>query len=82
MYLVVGLGNPEKKYLNTFHNIGFLTVDRLADKLGATFDKAECHAVTAHTGGRRKSNNSKTRNIYEFVGASRAGTGKQIQSTP
>lgn len=49
MYLVVGLGNPEKKYLNTFHNIGFLTVDRLADKLGATFDKAECHAVTAHT---------------------------------
>lgn len=49
MYLVVGLGNPEKKYLNTFHNIGFMTVDRLANKLGANFDKAECHAITAHT---------------------------------
>ena len=48
MYLVVGLGNPEKKYFNTFHNMGFMVVDRLAEKLGVTFTKGECRAVTAH----------------------------------
>ncbi len=48
MYLVIGLGNPEKKYFNTFHNMGFICVDRLADKLGVAFDKCECKSVTAH----------------------------------
>ncbi len=49
MYLIVGLGNPDKKYLNTFHNVGFMCVDRLVEKLGASYDKTECQAVTAHT---------------------------------
>lgn len=49
MYLVVGLGNPDKKYQNTFHNLGFMCVDRLAEKIGAQFTKGECCAVTAHT---------------------------------
>ena len=49
MYLIVGLGNPEKKYFNTFHNVGFMCVDRLAEKLGAEFNKVECKSVTAHT---------------------------------
>lgn len=49
MYLVVGLGNPEKKYFNTFHNLGFMCADRLAAKIGAEFNKAECKSVTAHT---------------------------------
>ena len=49
MYLIVGLGNPEKKYFNTFHNVGFMCADRLAEKLGAEFNKAECKSVTAHT---------------------------------
>ena len=49
MYLVVGLGNPDKKYLNTFHNMGFMCVDKLAQKLGVTFDKGECKSATAHT---------------------------------
>ena len=48
MYLVVGLGNPEQKYFNTFHNMGFMAVDRLVDKLGVAFTKGECRAVTAH----------------------------------
>lgn len=48
MYLIVGLGNPEKKYFNTPHNMGFAAADRLADKLGAEFIKGECKAVTAH----------------------------------
>lgn len=49
MYLVVGLGNPEKKYFNTFHNLGFMVADKLCAKLGAEFNKGECCAVTAHT---------------------------------
>lgn len=32
--LIVGLGNPGKKYLNTRHNIGFAIIDRLAEKYG------------------------------------------------
>lgn len=32
MFLIVGLGNPDKKYEKTRHNIGFDTVDALADK--------------------------------------------------
>lgn len=39
MYIVAGLGNPDKKYLNTMHNMGFMAVDRIADKLGVSFNK-------------------------------------------
>ena len=49
MHLIVGLGNPDRKYLNTFHNVGFMCVDALADKLGETFTKNECKAMTMHT---------------------------------
>ena len=48
MYLIVGLGNPEKKYLNTWHNVGFMCLDKLAGKLDVSFDKSECRCVTAH----------------------------------
>lgn len=34
--LIIGLGNPGKKYENTRHNIGFLFVDALAEKLNAS----------------------------------------------
>lgn len=32
MYLIVGLGNPTKKYEHTRHNIGFDVIDHLADQ--------------------------------------------------
>ena len=32
MYIIVGLGNPDKKYQNTRHNIGFDVIDAIADK--------------------------------------------------
>ena len=32
MFVIVGLGNPEKRYDNTRHNIGFAVMDAIADK--------------------------------------------------
>lgn len=32
MYVIAGLGNPDKKYENTRHNIGFDAIDALAQK--------------------------------------------------
>lgn len=47
MYIIVGLGNPDEKYLKTFHNMGYLAVGDAAEKLGVKFKKKECEAYTA-----------------------------------
>lgn len=44
--LIVGLGNPDKKYSNTYHNIGFYFVDRLAEKFSVKISKKECKSLT------------------------------------
>ena len=33
MFAIIGLGNPGEKYQYTRHNLGFLTIDHLANKL-------------------------------------------------
>ncbi len=47
MLIVVGLGNPEEKYLKTFHNAGWMAVGDVAAKLGVKFKKRECEAFVA-----------------------------------
>ena len=39
MYLIVGLGNPGIAYQSSRHNVGFLALDTLANKLNITFNK-------------------------------------------
>ena len=40
-YLIVGLGNPDKKYENTRHNTGWLALDYIADKYGCKINKVK-----------------------------------------
>ena len=50
MKLIVGLGNPDRQYLNTYHNLGFTVADKTAALLKAEFKKEKFRAVVAETG--------------------------------
>ena len=39
MYLIVGLGNPEEEYGNTRHNMGFDTINKIANKYNIEINK-------------------------------------------
>ena len=45
MYLIAGLGNPTKKYEGTRHNVGFETVDIIADSQGIALSSNKHKAV-------------------------------------
>lgn len=54
-YIVVGLGNPEKKYEHTRHNVGFDVLQVLSQKLNIPLNKLRCKALTGEgrIGGER-----------------------------
>ena len=54
-YIVVGLGNPEKKYEHTRHNVGFDVLQVLSQKLDIPLNKLRCKALTGEgrIGGER-----------------------------
>ena len=45
MKLIVGLGNPGKKYEGTRHNMGFMAVDLLSDQAQIDVDKEVFHGL-------------------------------------
>ena len=45
MFLIAGLGNPDKKYEKTRHNIGFDTVDALAEKYNISITEKKHKAL-------------------------------------
>lgn len=45
VYIIVGLGNPGKKYENTRHNMGFIAVDLIAQEYGIRLDKLKFKAL-------------------------------------
>jgi len=52
MKLIVGLGNPDREYEGTWHNLGFRVIDALAERQGVRRFRSECEAqvATGHLG--------------------------------
>ena len=45
MYVIVGLGNPGRKYMHTRHNVGFDVVEVLSQKYDIPMHRLRCKAV-------------------------------------
>jgi PTH1 family peptidyl-tRNA hydrolase len=43
MFIILGLGNPGKKYQKTRHNLGFMVLDNLSVRLSKQFKKGKGH---------------------------------------
>ncbi len=55
MYIIAGLGNPDRKYQNTRHNIGFEVIDEVARKNQITVGERKHKALIGrgYVGGRK-----------------------------
>ncbi len=74
LYLIVGLGNPGNKYTKTYHNIGYMAIDQVAQRLGVAFTKVRNSADVALAS--YKGNNlilAKPRTYMNLSGESVAG---------
>ena len=66
-YLIIGLGNPGKRYEATRHNIGFMVVNRLAAQLEIAMKQKSFNAIMGQRNRRRKSHPAGlASNIHEF----------------
>lgn len=45
MFLIVGLGNPENKYSNTRHNVGFDTINEISKKNNIEINRTKFEAL-------------------------------------
>lgn len=49
MKIIVGLGNPGRKYKKTRHNVGFLVLDQVAEKLNIRLNQTRFRSEYAET---------------------------------
>ncbi len=49
MKAVFGLGNPDDKYKNTFHNLGYKSIEKTAELFGVSFSKEKFRSLIAET---------------------------------
>ena len=45
MYLIIGLGNPEKEYARTRHNMGFDAINKIANKYNIEMNRNKFNAI-------------------------------------
>ena len=45
MYIIAGLGNPDRQYQNTRHNVGFDVIDVIADKYDIAMGERKHKAI-------------------------------------
>ncbi|QFZ16647.1 aminoacyl-tRNA hydrolase [Saccharothrix syringae] len=83
LHLVVGLGNPGPKYEGNRHNVGFLVLDVLADRVGGRFKahKGGAEVVEGRLAGRRVVL-AKPRGYMNTSGGPVAGTAKFYKVPP
>lgn len=48
-YIIAGLGNPGKQYENTRHNAGFVALDAIAKKYGASVNRIRFKSICGET---------------------------------
>ena len=75
MFVIVGLGNPGREYSRTRHNVGFMTIDKIAERLNISVNKkgfrsvyGDCLLYTSDA--------CKTGNVYEQF---RMGSGRSFE---
>src|SRR2546422_10092571 len=54
MKLIIGLGNPDRRYRHTRHNVGWEVIDRVGRRLGIAVDQDDGWATVGGTVGRRR----------------------------
>ena len=73
MYLICGLGNPGKKYEETRHNVGFMAIDIISQKLRTTINKVKFKGLIGDANYNGKNPAFKTSDLHEFIRAERCG---------
>jgi len=76
-FLIAGLGNPGKDYHDTRHNIGFMTVNRIAECLEVSFTRTQSKALI--TDGRYQGNRIYLAKPQTFMNASGQAIGALIK---